>query len=187
MKPGWDALAEKWADSILLADVDCTEGTGQELCDQLRIKQYPTYKYYNHRIPKWGLYTGDRDFHTLDRWITDNLLYGSFKKCRPTIAALKKESRQDRGDDDWNVRCSKNELEYLQKMVAKGKAGISKELERLENRGKTGETSNMSPERRNWIFERVELLKGLLSKGVKKEKKPLVPGNWERPKQMHEL
>jgi len=65
MKPDWDKLMEKYADSdsVVIGDVDCI-GTGKPLCDSVGVQGFPTVK--------WGDpsdlqdYKGGRDFSALD-------------------------------------------------------------------------------------------------------------------------
>mmetsp|Transcript_6095 Transcript_6095/g.10416 ORF Transcript_6095/g.10416 Transcript_6095/m.10416 type:complete len:170 (-) Transcript_6095:435-944(-) len=72
MKPDWDKLMEKFADSPtqLVADVDCT-ADGKPLCDANGVRGYPTIK--------WGDpaaledYQGGRDYDALEKFAEENL------------------------------------------------------------------------------------------------------------------
>lgn len=67
MKPAWDKLMLKFADStsVLVADVDCTAG-GEALCQQIGVEGYPTIK---HGDPSdLQDYEGGRDEEELEEF-----------------------------------------------------------------------------------------------------------------------
>lgn len=72
MKPAWDKLMKKYAESktALVADVDCTAG-GKQLCEDHGVEGFPTIK--------WGDpsaledYEGGRDFDDLMKFAEENL------------------------------------------------------------------------------------------------------------------
>lgn len=65
MKPAWDKLMEKYADSdsVVIADVDCI-GDGKPLCDKVGVKGFPTIKFGDPN--DLDDYKGQRDFESLD-------------------------------------------------------------------------------------------------------------------------
>lgn len=65
MKPAWDKLMEKYADSdsVVIADVDCI-GDGKPLCDKVGVKGFPTIKFGDPS--DLDDYKGQRDFESLD-------------------------------------------------------------------------------------------------------------------------
>jgi len=79
MKPAWDKLMKKYADSktALIADVDCT-ADGKDLCEEHGVQGFPTIK--------WGDpsaledYEGGRDYEELETFATENLK----PMCSPT-------------------------------------------------------------------------------------------------------
>lgn len=70
MKPDWDKLMEKYADSdtVLVADVDCIE-KGKALCDQVGVKGFPTIKFGSPSDLQD--YTLGRDYATLDHFTSE--------------------------------------------------------------------------------------------------------------------
>lgn len=70
MKPDWDKLMEKYADSdtVLVADVDCI-GSGKPLCDEVGVKGFPTIKVGSPSDLQD--YTLGRDFETLDHFTSE--------------------------------------------------------------------------------------------------------------------
>jgi protein disulfide-isomerase A6 len=74
MKPDWDKLAEKFADSstVLIADVDCT--VEKDLCSQYGVRGYPTIKYFSgSTAPDGDKYEGGRDYASLETFASENL------------------------------------------------------------------------------------------------------------------
>ena len=70
MKPDWDKLMEKYADSdtVLVADVDCIE-KGKALCDQVGVKGFPTIKFGSPSDLQD--YKMGRDYATLDQFTSE--------------------------------------------------------------------------------------------------------------------
>jgi len=70
MKPHWDKLMAKYADSkdVLIADVDCTAG-GEELCQEVGVEGYPTIK---HGDPAdLQDYEGGRELEDLEKFAAE--------------------------------------------------------------------------------------------------------------------
>ena len=106
MKPDWDKLMEKYADSetVVVADVDCV-GAGKPLCDKQGVRGFPTVKFGNPN--NLEDYKGGRDFNSLDKF-TDNLRppcdVETFEHCSDAEKALIDELKE-------------KDAETLQKMV----------------------------------------------------------------------
>jgi len=73
MAPDWIKLATDFESSTdqLIAEVDCTEEGGKELCDANGVKGFPTLKYGDPNDLQ--AYQGGRDYATLKSFATDNL------------------------------------------------------------------------------------------------------------------
>lgn len=73
MKPDWDKLADKFKDSesVVIADVDCTDEAAKDVCTKQGVKGYPTIKYWLAGNPSGKDYKGGRDFSTL-KLFTEN-------------------------------------------------------------------------------------------------------------------
>lgn len=72
MKPSWDKLMKKYADSktVLIADVDCTTG-GKDLCEDVGVQGFPTIKYGDPS--NLEDYEGGRDYDALETFAKDSL------------------------------------------------------------------------------------------------------------------
>jgi len=70
MKPDWDKLMTKFADSstVLVADVDCT-AEGKPLCDSNGVKGFPTIKYGSP--DDLEDYQGGRDLPALQKFASE--------------------------------------------------------------------------------------------------------------------
>jgi len=69
MKPDWDKLAKEYdgSDTVLIADVDCTEGDNKDLCGKMGVRGYPTIKLYNEGDTEGEVYEGGRDLAALKK------------------------------------------------------------------------------------------------------------------------
>jgi len=67
MKPDWDKLAKDYdgSETVLIADVDCTEGDNKDLCSKMGVRGYPTIKLYNEGDTEGEAYEGGRDLKSL--------------------------------------------------------------------------------------------------------------------------
>jgi protein disulfide-isomerase-like protein len=65
LKPDWDKLAEKYEQSVLVADVDCT-GSGKELCEKYKVQGYPTLMSFSPPDADGDAYDGGRSFDELE-------------------------------------------------------------------------------------------------------------------------
>ena len=146
MKPAWDKLAEAYADSssVVIGDVDCTSDEGKEACSSAGVSGYPTIKYWTAETGKEGeKYSGPRSFDDLEKFTKGKLA----KKCDPNT----KEG------------CDAQEVEYIDKMVAKGADKIATEATRLE--GMKG--ADMKADKKAWLMKRIAVLNGLSAESGK--------------------
>jgi len=71
MKPDWDSLAKKYADSeyVLVGDVDCTSDTGKDICGTYGVEGYPTLKYFPPGDKTGKSYEGGRSKKDLVKFV----------------------------------------------------------------------------------------------------------------------
>jgi len=68
MKPAWDQLHTKYADSnVVIGDVDCTVHRG--LCSEHGVRGYPTIKYFMAGEKEGKKYQGGRDVGALSSFV----------------------------------------------------------------------------------------------------------------------
>jgi len=69
MKPDWDKLAKEYdgSETVLIADVDCTEGDNKALCSKYGVRGYPTLKVFNEGDTEGEPYEGGRDLKALKK------------------------------------------------------------------------------------------------------------------------
>tara|TARA_R110002050_G_scaffold123519_2_gene242315 strand:+ start:538 stop:783 length:246 start_codon:yes stop_codon:yes gene_type:complete len=76
MAPDWDRLMDEYSgsNSVLIADVDCTEQ--EELCSEIGVRGYPTLKYWNAGESRGDAhdYESGRDYDSLKEFIGENLV-----------------------------------------------------------------------------------------------------------------
>lgn len=74
MKPDWDKLGDKYADSdsILIGDVDCTSDGGKPLCSKYGVRGYPTIKTFTGN-PMGDDYKGGRKYNDLLKHVETNM------------------------------------------------------------------------------------------------------------------
>jgi len=109
MKPDWDKLGGKFADSevVVIADVDCTDKKGESLCGKYGVKGYPTIKYKLADDKSFKDYQGAREFGPLKEFVEK-----TFKK--PCDVKTKKG-------------CAPNEVEFIEKWADKSAEEITTE------------------------------------------------------------
>lgn len=76
MKPAWDDLGTKFADSssVQIVDVDCTADGGQ-VCQKMGVRGYPTIKYFTSETESSGdKYVGGRDLASLSKFVEEKLV-----------------------------------------------------------------------------------------------------------------
>lgn len=136
MKPAYDQLATKYADSasVGIFDVDCTKE--QDLCGKHEVRGYPTIKYYKDGDKAGESYNGGRTYDALDSWV--------------------KETLERACDVNSPEGCTDKERAYITKMQGK-KEKVPTELERLK--GMQG--ASMTADKAAWLSQRVHILSGL--------------------------
>ena len=122
----------------LIADVDCT-ADGQSLCEELEVRGYPTVKFFVEGDEVGADYKGGRDFESLKAFVEDVLEV----KC----------NIQDPKE------CSEKEKNYLEKFKAKSSTDRQSQIERLSKM----EGESMKPELKQWLVQRLRILKALES------------------------
>jgi len=135
MKPDWDKLGEKYADSksVVIADVDCTSDEGKPVCQDYDVTGYPTLKYFL-KGEKHD-YQGGRAFEQLESFVEKELA---------AVCSL----------EDLEESCSEKEIKYFNKMQDKGMDEVKKQHARLEKmKGK-----KMKPSLMKWLNERFDIL-----------------------------
>jgi hypothetical protein len=76
MAGAWDKLGDEYASSntVVIADVDCTNELSKELCQKIGVRGYPTIKYFTGETAATGdAYSGGRDYDALSAWAKENL------------------------------------------------------------------------------------------------------------------
>jgi len=142
----------------LIADVDCTQDSGKELCQTYGVQGYPTIKYFNPTTPTDGeTYEEGRDFKSLSSFVEEK----SKKPCDP----------------DTLVNCDKKDTAFIEEIKGYDDAKLKEEREALEK--KMGDLSSEQKAAADLFEEqkdvaiatmkRAEDLKTQLSKLQKKE------------------
>jgi len=147
MKPAWDKLGGEYAtsSSVNIADVDCT--VHQDLCSKHGVSGYPTIKYFKDGAKEGESYSGGRDFDSLKKFTEDTL-----------------EVKCDVNDQEG---CIEKEVKYINKAKEKGEEFIAKQLARLDGMLKDGK--KMKASLKQWIVQRLNILKQLSTKSDVKE------------------
>jgi hypothetical protein len=140
MKPAWEELGEKFADSeaVVIGDVDCTLDHNKSFCQEQGVSGYPTIKYYIKGEGKD--YNGGRDIAALETHVKDNML----EVC--TV-----DNR-----DCWDERA----LNFIDTHSKKDVAGLEKAAAVLAK----GMKQRMNKTRRMWWSSRAGIIKQLLKK-----------------------
>jgi len=143
MKPAWDKLGDKFADSssVLIGDADCT--VEKAVCEKFGVKGYPTIKYFVDGDMEGKSYSGGRDYASLEKFSKETL----------EVLCLV----------DAPEGCDEKEQKYITKMQAKG--GAAKELARLQ--GMKG--NSMKADLKVWLNKRINLLTQLAVTETKAE------------------
>lgn len=113
MKPVWDKLMNKFADSetILVGDVDCT-ADGKTLCSTAGVQGYPTLKYGDpNALEK---YEGGRTYKDLEKFAA-----GLKPSCSPANIALCDDAEKAEIEAIQNM-----DADVLAKEIADGEAAI---------------------------------------------------------------
>jgi len=135
MKPDWDKLSSKFADSdaVVIADVDCTDKKAESVCSKNGVRGYPTIKYMLAGDKAMKDYQGAREFAGLKDFVEK-----TFKK--PCDVATKKGCAPNEVEfiDKWNGKTleelteEKNGREAELKQVRKDKSEAAAEAKKKE-------------------------------------------------------
>ena len=121
----------------MIASVDCTSSTA--VCEKQGVSGYPTLKAFDAESGDKGKpYNGGRDLESLKKFV------GELKP--PCTAAAPSN-------------CSPKELEYLNKMKASSKTELADALARLDKM----KDSSMAPALKQWVVQRIAILKDLVA------------------------
>ena len=135
MKPDWDKLGKEYEgrSDVVIGDADCT-ASGDSLCSDQGVSGYPTIKYFDADGTAHD-YKGGRDFDSLKTFVEENLV----QQC-----LLEDQSN-----------CSEKEKKYIAKMEAKGADKRAAQIARLEKM----QSGKMKPELKQWLLQRLAILK----------------------------
>jgi len=138
MKAAWDQLSDEFAGSrsVLVGDVDCT--VHAKLCESQGVTGYPTIKYWKDGEKKD--YQGGRDYNSLAKHVKDNL-----------AQACTLEDQEP---------CTDKEKDFITKNQDLSKEKLEAQLTRLQNM----QGAKVKPELKQWIGQRISLLKLLIAK-----------------------
>jgi len=137
MKPAYDQLGAKYADSssVQIIDVDCT--VHQDACSARGVQGYPTIKYYTDGDTEGKDYQSGRDYDSMEKFVKDTLE-------KPCLVSS-------------GEGCVEKEKTYIDKFKAKGKDKVGSELERLTKMS----SGSMKADKKQWLSQRMHILKGL--------------------------
>lgn len=136
MKKDWDKLAQEAHSSIFVKDVNCE--VEDDLCQDLKIKGFPTIMVYNDGDVV--SYTDGRSFDELLDYV-DTWLVTTCDVNKPADT------------------CSSKGAKYVAKWRTRNAADVEKEVDRLVKMVK----NSMARELRAWLRERLVILRQLLS------------------------
>lgn len=130
-------LFSSWFCLSRIGDADCT-ADAKDLCEKFEIRGYPTIKYFVDGDVSVGEdYSGGRDFDSLKQFVEEKLEI----KC----------------NIDDPADCSDKEKAYIDKMKDKSADERKKQLLRLE----TMKDGKMKPELKQWLVQRMRILRAL--------------------------
>mmetsp|Transcript_3873 Transcript_3873/g.9763 ORF Transcript_3873/g.9763 Transcript_3873/m.9763 type:complete len:140 (-) Transcript_3873:310-729(-) len=137
MKPAWEDLGTEYesSSSVLIGDADCT--VENALCSKHGVRGYPTIKYFPAGEKEGKDYSGGRDKASLVKFVKDNLEV----KC----------------DVKSKEGCSDKEIKFIDTMNAKSSEDRQAQIKRLDKM----KGDKMKPELKEWVMQRLSILKGL--------------------------
>jgi len=132
MKPDWDSLGDKFADSpkVLIADVDCT-AAGKSLCDKHGVRGYPTIKYYNPPDEEGEDYKGGRDLPALVKFVETELGPGCSVDAKENCSAEQLSALEKYIAMDAEER--KTKLEAMKKALSDAENEHNELLKKLQS------------------------------------------------------
>mmetsp|Transcript_9216 Transcript_9216/g.30412 ORF Transcript_9216/g.30412 Transcript_9216/m.30412 type:complete len:168 (+) Transcript_9216:177-680(+) len=110
MKPDWDKLGNKYAesDTTIIVDVDCTAPESESLCQRFGVKGYPTLKYFVAGDKSGKAYEQGRDFASMESFVKSKL-------SKPSCNIATKKG------------CKENEIAFIEKNEGKSPAELAEE------------------------------------------------------------
>eukprot|EP00992_Anisonema_acinus_P014797 TRINITY_DN9460_c0_g1_i1.p1 TRINITY_DN9460_c0_g1~~TRINITY_DN9460_c0_g1_i1.p1 ORF type:complete len:162 (-),score=47.04 TRINITY_DN9460_c0_g1_i1:198-683(-) len=146
MKPDWDKLGDSFASSegVQIVDVDCT-ADGQQTCQKMGVKGYPTIKYFTDKTGKKGAdYQGGRDFASLKKFTEDKLNVlqcdvNTLSNCAPNEKSFI-EKNQEKTPEEIQEQIDAKNAEL--KEIKTERSAAEAELKTKEKAWKKKETLN---------------------------------------------
>ena len=125
--------------SVVIGKVDCTVET--DLCSKHGVSGYPTVKSFDSTtgLDSGKAYNGGRDVSSLKTFVEENLK----AKC-----SVKEQDG-----------CSEKEKGFIAKVKDAAKNELEEQLARLEKM----KASSMAPDLKKWVFQRIAILKELVT------------------------
>jgi len=144
MKPAWDKLSSEYeaSSSVVIGDVDCTVHEG--ICGEYGVRGYPTIKYIEAGGEPQD-YQGGRSYDDLKKFTDEKLV---------VACSL-----------DDTEGCSEKELKFIETAKSKDADWVTKQTERL-TKMKSGK---MKPSLKQWIVQRLNILKQMSTDTSKEE------------------
>jgi len=132
MKPAWEKLGDKFADSktVIIGNVDCT--VEKDLCSQYGVKGYPTIKYFTGSTAADGdKYNGGRTYEDLEKFAEENL----GPSCGPDNRDLCSEEQLKELEEveALSPEDRKAKIAALEKEIKDAEEFFKSELEKLQN------------------------------------------------------
>jgi len=137
MKPDWDKLAKEYdgSETVLIADVDCTEGDNKELCSKMGVRGYPTIKLFNEGDTEGEPYEGGRDLKSLKAAaakLGPSCSVKNYDLCnkeeKKAIDELKKLSPEERLSQ---IKTAEDAIEKLEKKFKEDLEGLQATYKKL--------------------------------------------------------
>ena len=133
LKPDWDALADKLAESgdTVIADVDCTdEQFGKQICDRMGVRGYPGLKYWLKGDKNANDYEGSRDLDALTEFVRDELgkpcTISTIENCNEENAAIVRKNAE------LSPQKRHKRIVKLEKKISDSEAATKKLLDELQ-------------------------------------------------------
>jgi len=130
MAPAWQELANEYKgnESILIAEVDCTESESTELCTKEGANGFPTIKYGDP--DELQNYEGDRDYASLMNFAAElkpPCLPNRLTFCNEVqVAAIEKYLSMSKEDLDFAIMAANSKLEEIEQDYSNEQSRLKK-------------------------------------------------------------
>jgi len=137
MKPDWDKLAKEYdgSETVLIADVDCTEGDNKDLCSKYGVRGYPTIKLFNEGDTEGEPYEGGCDLKSLKKAAASlgpSCSVKNYDLCdakeKAAIDELKKLTPEERLSQ---IKAAEDSIEALEKKFKEDLEGLQATYKKL--------------------------------------------------------